>query len=592
MIENNKINLALREFSIGNKEKAYKKLKKIFNKNKDNHQLRFNLAVIEQTLNLNTEAKNNYKFLIDNGLNFKAAVNLYLLYIKEDNFTDALLIINKIIKNYNYLENIIKDKAFVLYKLKKYDSSIKLCEDNLAIKEDTDFMNILGLNYFSKENFEKSEQVLKKALLIEKNNPVLLSSLGWIYHERRESKKAEKYLIKAYNLKRNSYEIVNNLAGFYREESSYIKAIDLYTEALKINPHSPSLINNLAKAYFDIGEIDKAKDYCFRALKLNKNDGNIQKIISLIYFREQNYKEAWAYFDGRLNLSDFVEKNSSIISIRKKLFTGPKINRSLKILILREQGIGDEILYGTMYRDLFNSFQNITIECDKRLKTIFQNSFPENHNSFVDLGSISENEKIFKNYDYAIYAGSLGRFFRSNINDFNDGNYLRPDEIYIKKTRKLIDTKNKRLNIGLSWKSFKNRYSDEKSLRLQDFSNILNFENCNFYNLQYGDVNKEIKAYNEKNKRKIKTLEGLDLYNDFNSLAGVLKNLDLFISVSNSTAHLAGSLGVKTFLIKPVNHATFHYWNQSDDKTPWYKSIKLIERKDILEIKNLINNFI
>ena len=68
--------------------------------------------------------------------------------------------------------------------------------------------------------------------------------------------------------------------------------------------------------------------------------------------------------------------------------------------------------------------------------------------------------------------------------------------------------------------------------------------------------------------------------------------MDLFISVSNSTAHLAGSLGVKTLLIKPTNHAIFHYWNQPGDITPWYKSIKLLNIETILEKENLINSFL
>ena len=76
----------------------------------------------------------------------------------------------------------------------------------------------------------------------------------------------------------------------------------------------------MAKAYFDLGEINTAEKYCIKALNLNKSDGNIQKILSLIYLRQQNYKDGWYYFDGRLNLSDFVERNSSINLIRQKLF--------------------------------------------------------------------------------------------------------------------------------------------------------------------------------------------------------------------------------------------------------------------------------
>ena len=69
--------------------------------------------------------------------------------------------------------------------------------------------------------------------------------------------------------------------------------------------------------------------------------------------------------------------------------------------------------------------------------------------------------------------------------------------------------------------------------------------------------------------------------------------MDLFVTVSNSTAHLAGAVGVPTFLIKPPNHATFHYWNQKNEKTPWYNSIKLFDNKNAIQnIKKEIIKFI
>ena len=70
-------------------------------------------------------------------------------------------------------------------------------------------------------------------------------------------------------------------------------------------------------------------------------------------------------------------------------------------------------------------------------------------------------------------------------------------------------------------------------------------------------------------------------------MASLLKNLDLFITVSNSTAHLAGALNVKTILIKPFNQATFFYWNQNTNKTPWYSSIDLVDGDIISNKKNL-----
>ena len=73
----------------------------------------------------------------------------------------------------------------------------------------------------------------------------------------------------------------------------------------------------------------------------------------------------------------------------------------------------------------------------------------------------------------------------------------------------------------------------------------------------------------------IQNFEEVDLFNDFEAISSLLKNLDLLISVSNTTAHVAGALGVPTWLIKPKNHAVFHYWNQPGKTTPWYPSITL-----------------
>ena len=98
-------------------------------------------------------------------------------------------------------------------------------------------------------------------------------------------------------------------------------------------------------------------------------------------------------------------------------------------------------------------------------------------------------------------------------------------------------------------------------------------------------MSEEIKNFNNNAKSKIHLLNNVDLFNDFIMIGSILKNLDLFITVSNSTAHLAGALGVKTLLIKPFNQATFHYWNQPTNKTPWYESIELIERNELTDME-------
>ena len=82
-----------------------------------------------------------------------------------------------------------------------------------------------------------------------------------------------------------------------------------------------------------------------------------------------------------------------------------------------------------------------------------------------------------------------------------------------------------------------------------------------------------------KSGKNIFNFDDVDLFNDFDSLISILKNLDILVTVSNSTAHFAGALGVPTILICPKKSSTYYYWDYEDGKTPWYDSISIIKFK-------------
>jgi tetratricopeptide (TPR) repeat protein len=381
------------------------------------------------------------------------------------------------------------------------------------------------------------------------------------------------------------------MAGFYLEEEKYQKAINFYKKAEKIKPNNSILINNIAKTFMCLHDVDEAEKHCRRAISIDQGNDEFKKILALILLKKYDFKNAWLSFDGRLNLSDFANKNSTLKLVKNKIPNKIISNKNSKILVLREQGIGDELLYGTMYYDLLNDFSDLVIECDERLIPLFKNSFESHKDKFVKLGTYSLDTRKINDFDYIIYAGSLGKYFRNDLNSFSQNPYIKNIENYKDLELDNVMNKTQGLKIGISWKSLKNRYSLEKSLSLEDFENILKIKNSTIFNLQYGDVKEELKNFTKKQNYKIITLETLDLFNNFSGLANLLKNLDLFVTVSNSTAHLAGALGIKTILIKPANHASFHYWNYEDGKTPWYKSINIISKEELKD-KDFINHLL
>ena len=584
-----KINNILQNYKEGNKEIAYSKLKKISKAYPTNEKLRFNLAFMEQDRGDMYSAKNSYIKLINEFNNFNSKLNLYNIFLKEKNYHKSLELINNILITNKDLINVWIDKAYIYYKIKEYKLSKDICHSILKKqKNNTQALNLIGLCFFKEKKYEDSIHYQLKGIKVNNKDISILNSLGEIYFELRNLEKSEKYYLKAIEINPDSHRSLNNLAGFYLETNNSEKALKLYKKALRFTPDEPTILQNMSKAYFSLNENVTAKEYIEKALKI-RSSASGKKMMSFIYLKEKKFSEAWKYFDGRLGEDNFIYKNNSYNLVKEKLLNQREIDPKKQLLIIREQGVGDEILYGSMYKNILENFENTYIETDERLINLFVNAFGKNFSkNFIKLGYFSNNEVNFKRIDQVLYAGSLGYYFRNDINDFPKNGYLKVEKDRLLKTRERLLIYKKRFKVGISWKSFNNQYADRKSLSLDNFLYLFKLNDINFFNLQYGDVKKEIENFNTKNLVKLEVLNEIDLFNDFLSIASLLKNLDLFITVSNSTAHLAGALNVKTILLKPFNQATFFYWNQKTNKTPWYPSIDLVDGDTISDKKKFI----
>ena len=93
-----------------------------------------------------------------------------------------------------------------------------------------------------------------------------------------------------------------------------------------MNPNNAYIYNNLAKIYFDFNNHEKAMENSFKALKMKRNDGDIQKTISFIYLKDHDFENGWNYYDGRLDIEDFKEKNNLIKKLNKKLYRSGSLN--------------------------------------------------------------------------------------------------------------------------------------------------------------------------------------------------------------------------------------------------------------------------
>ena len=103
------------------------------------------------------------------------------------------------------------------------------------------------------------------------------------------------------------------------------------------------------------------------------------------------------------------------------------------------------------------------------------------------------------------------------------------------------------------------------------FQRLFDIEGNKYYSFQMNDIFGMCEKYPQ-----IINLEN-DIHT-FDDTASLLKNLDILITVDTALAHLAGALGVKTYLL--LCFAPDWRWFDNDKKTEWYPNVTIIKQKD------------
>ena len=575
------LNIIVKLFNNGEKQNALNKIDLLLRVNKKNINLLLLHAKI--CINLNKIDKANFsleKILKLDLTNYEALKLIYVNYLKINKINFAKKYIDKLltIKRNDY--EFLRDKAYIEYLNNDYLVSEKYINEALNKNSKEVFgLNILGLLYVKKDEILNAINIFKKAILINPQYSDSYNNLGKCYIDLEKLNLAYLNFKKSYKINPNSELPLINIANILSLKDKNKLAIKFYEKAKTINPNNQQIDENIIICNVRLKNFKWVEKKILDFQNVKKTSNELMLSYSYLLLGKKNFNKGFNYFDARLETNEFKKRNKYHYNIIKNLNKQREFENNKSILIVREQGVGDEILFSSIYNDLIkNNVSKVKIECDKRLLEIFKRSF--NKDIFYPFGHYSSSNKALQEFDNILYAGSLTRYFRNEENDFNIKPYIKTSDKLDKKFNSILNTFNDKKKIGVSWKSVFNIFGDLKSLELNDFKKLYT-QDRTFFNLQYGDNVEEIGKFKETGKS-IYNFDNVDLFNDFDSLISILKNLDVFVTVSNSTAHFAGALGVPTILICPKKSSTYYYWDYEDGKTPWYNSVSIIKFKDSL----------
>jgi len=494
-------------------------------------------------------------------MNISEEIKPVLKKIKANKVKEAELDLLDIIKknDQNYLAlNLIGQ---IKMQNKNYKEAINFFNKSLDLKKDSlDVMfnkgvalNLLGL-------FKEAEIILDELSKLNTSHYEIFYNLASVQKKLNNLISAKKNFYKSLEINSKHYPSLFNLANCYKQERDYENAITNYKKVLELkNDHQETFLN-LGICYYDNLELEKAIE-CFNSgLKINPSNFKIQYNKALALLKNGNFREGWECYESRWLIDDPIFQEFK--SYKDKFDN----STSSRLLILAEQGIGDEIMFSEILND-FKEYKNLVIvRCDKRLLEIFKRSFP--HIKFIGDDEFIDQDL----FDHYISIGSLYRYYRNQKSDFNAKGYLVPDKKVSIETKINQIRKNDKQIIGLSWQSKNTEYGKIRSIDLIHIIKNLNYKKYNFINLQYGNVSEELMKIESELGIKIHTIS--DNFHDIDELASVINSCDHVITIDNSTVHLCGALGKKCTLLLPKS--SDWRWLKNEPSSYWYPNLNIL----------------
>lgn len=512
-------------------------------------------------------AKNNYsqaekiyaKILEETPNDVHALENLSVIYFNQNKISQAEGLLEIALK-LGYNLKTLKILAAVKDKLYKFYDAIVMYEQIIELEPNEFLYDILQRLYDKVELYDHELKTAKERVEKYESDESYLKlfhtymKLGRIQElSDLRDELLEKYPNKAY---------IYDLSALYKEiiDEDLDSAEKLYEKATKMG--MKNAFYDLAVCYRKNYKYEEAEKACRKILKTYPDKTSLYYTYASIFFTEKKMNKGYKYYIQRANVKEY--------SYLKNPWNGTS-DKSKEILVVAEQGLGDCIMFARYFKFLSEKFKTVKILVPDTMVDLFSINFEQVKNSNIEILPLS---KIYETkYDTYVLMMNLPYYLKISFQ-----NIPSPNAYLDCKGLKYDYFKNKYFNndkikIGLCWRAKGEgiRVALQRTIDINYYlQNLFDIEGVEYYSVQKEDI------FNVKDKfpQIIDLSEDLD---NFEDTAAAIKNMDLVISIDSAPAHLAGALGIPTFLLLPF--CPEWRWFQNDKKTEWYSSVEIFKQK-------------
>lgn len=475
--------------------------------------------------------KNEINISIDSGIKEKDKHTLMdaMKYFQSGNLAKAEEICNSIIITGHETAEVYNFLCILKQKQDENDSAIELIKKALELEPDNEnFLTNLGALFRKVDRLDDSLYILKKATEINPNNVNNLYYCAFALFKQEKNQEALKYLERVLAIDRTHYNSIVMAANIEGKLKHIDEAIEYYTRAIEIKPDEKENIYNRSLARLLLG----------------------------------NYKDGFADYEQRFGPLKYLDLPN--VTKNAPMWDGTVLSE--KTLFLHtEQGFGDALQFIRFVPMVKKFGGKVIVGCRRELHELLSQVMPE-------AKWVPEGDHV-PPFDVHLPVMSLPRLFGTTLETIPKNiPYIKASEEKIEKWKPHISKDS--FNIGIVWNG--NPKFPENKMRscpLEYYECFMDIPGTKFYSLQKGSQEKEIA---ELCARKKNIFDMGNKIESFSDTAAILSQLDLLISTDTSVPHLAGAMGVRSWVL--LQYVPDWRWLLDREDCPWYPTMRLFRQ--------------
>jgi Tetratricopeptide repeat len=341
-------------------------------------------------------------------------------------------------------------------------------------------------------------------------------------------------------------------------------ALPHFKETCTIRPDSVPAHYHLALCYSMLGDNERALAHCETVLYLTPDHARAHFSRAVLWLASGKDELGWLEFEWRWRTGTVARPNIP----RPQWDGSDPVGKT--ILVHTEQGVGDTIQFVRLLPLLKKRGARVVFACQKASQAVLSRCAGIDEWMPID-------QPAAITFDLCIPLGSLPN--RLGIDSHNVPRhvpYVFPDPARVEHWRNVLRPLSG-YKVGICWQGSPT-YSEDylRSLPLRHFAPLAEIPSVRLISLQKGFGEEQIEA--NRDRVPVTVLDGLDeAGRAFVDTAAVMQHLDLVVTCNSAVAHLAGALGVPTWVA--LSTGADWRWPRGRSDSPWYPTLRLFRQK-------------